>query len=96
MNDTITKLLADFDLAAQTHGWASDTGTVHQAEIALADYQRKKAALLQAVENQAAEIGRLRLALGTIGSYPLLRGQEMSAESMRQIARAALSGEPNG
>ena len=46
-----------------------------------------------AIDAQTAEITRMRAALEAIGTYPLARGQEMSAESMREIARAALAQE---
>lgn len=49
--------------------------------------------LLDHIDAQTAEIARMRAALEAIGTYPLARGQEMSAESMREIARAALAQE---
>lgn len=55
------KLLGLFDAAAQAHGWASDQGTRVQAQAALANYQRTRKDLEQALDTQAAEIARLQL-----------------------------------
>lgn len=55
------KLLNLFDTAAQAHGWASDQGTRAQAQTALANYQRARGDLEQALDAQAAEIAEAKV-----------------------------------
>lgn len=75
--ETVRALLADFDEAS-----------------ARAFYETSVAqAAIEQVKKLEAERNKLRDALEAIGTYPLARGQEMSAESMREIARAALAQE---
>ena len=83
------KLLSLFDTAAQAHGWASDQGTRAQAQTALANYQRTRGDLEQALDAQAAEIARLREALWVVAEHNALHFGE-SHNTVIQ-ARALLS-----
>ncbi|WP_368647775.1 hypothetical protein [Castellaniella ginsengisoli] len=83
------KLLNLFDTAAQAHGWASDQGTRAQAQTALANYQRTRGDLEQALDAQAAEIARLREALWVVAEHNALHFGE-SHNTVIQ-ARALLS-----
>ncbi|WP_368647765.1 hypothetical protein ABRZ00_12965 [Castellaniella ginsengisoli] len=101
------KLLNLFDTAAQAHGWASDQGTRAQAQTALANYQRTRGDLEQALDAQAAEIARLREVLTAIEQWeiPLVesRGEAVPMsvaygsngvrDYFRGVARAALKPE---
>ena len=81
------KLLSLFDTAAQAHGWASDQGTMAQAQTALANYQRTRGDLEQALDAQAAEIARLRDALEWYSSM----SKEMGNAAIHQDSRAMLT-----
>ena len=83
------KLLSLFDTAAQAHGWASDQGTRAQAQTALANYQRTRGDLEQALDAQTAEIARLR---DGIEEAIRLLGMDRPIDPTDTL-RAALSGE---
>lgn len=66
MTTDIQRLINSFDTAAQEHGWASDCGTLKQAQTALRNYQQARTDLETAITAQAKEIERLRFALEDI------------------------------
>ena len=57
---TIDELLAEFDIKAQSHGWARDSGPAKVAKEAEQGYNQAKAALMEQVAWYQAELERER------------------------------------